>query len=133
MRRDNPALKGTDTALDEKRGSSQRIEATLEKISKNICMSVEKSIVIYFTYAGMFENRFTVYEVMKFSIHGKRSMRHRPITIIFGTKTRVISCICVAAWKILTRRPTIIVANNIGPIKMIAVFKNSLKIWTIRS
>jgi len=70
---------------------------------------------------------------MKFSIHGKRSMRHKPITIIFGTKTRVISCICVAAWKILTSRPTITVANNIGPIKMIAVFKNSLKIWTIRS
>jgi hypothetical protein len=53
-------LKGTDTALDEKRGSSQRTEATLAKISKNLCMSAEKSIVFYFTYAGMFENRFTV-------------------------------------------------------------------------
>jgi hypothetical protein len=60
IRRDNPALNGTDTALDEKRGSSQRIEATLAKISKNLCMSAEKSIVFYFTYAGMFENRFTV-------------------------------------------------------------------------
>jgi hypothetical protein len=76
----------------------------------------------------MFENRFTVYEVMRLSIHGKSTIRHKPITIIFGTKTRVISCICVAAWKILTRRPTTIVAISIGPIKKIVVFKNSLKI-----
>jgi hypothetical protein len=82
----------------------------------------------YFTYAGIFEKRFTVYEIMRLSIHGKRTIRHRPITIIFGTKTRVISCICVAAWKILTRRPTTIVAINMGPIKKMAVFKNSLKI-----
>jgi len=36
IRSDTPALKGTDTAFDEKIGKSQRTETTLEKISKNI-------------------------------------------------------------------------------------------------
>jgi hypothetical protein len=36
MRRDNPALKGTETALDENKGRNHRIAATLEKISMNL-------------------------------------------------------------------------------------------------
>jgi hypothetical protein len=36
IRSDTPAVKGTDTAFDEKIGKSQRTETTLEKISKNI-------------------------------------------------------------------------------------------------
>jgi hypothetical protein len=41
--------------------------------------------------------RFTVKEMVKFIIQGKRTMRQTEMTRIFGTKTSVISCNCVAA------------------------------------
>jgi ribosomal protein L32 len=36
MRRESPALKGTETVLDENKGRNHRIAATLEKISTNL-------------------------------------------------------------------------------------------------
>jgi len=52
---------------------------------------------IYLTYKGIFVKRFVVYATIIFSIHGNRIIRQPDMTSIFGTKTNVISCICVAA------------------------------------
>jgi hypothetical protein len=53
-------------------------------------------------------------------------MRQATIMRIFGTKTKVISWICVAAWKILTSIPTIIDAISMGAMRISVDFNNSL-------
>ena len=50
--------------------------------------------------------RLSVKELSVDSMNGRKSSSDRRMTIIFGTKVRVISWICVNAWKNEIARPT---------------------------
>jgi len=77
---------------------------------------------------GIFVKRVVVYVTMILIIHGERIASTITIAIIFGTKTSVISWICVAAWKMLTIKPTIRDTSNIGDIIITEYFRRSLNI-----
>jgi len=134
IRREIPPLRMPDTMREEKSGIIKMTAATRKKTSRNFWISNVMAIfVIYLTYNGILAIRFCVNEIAKFIIHGNRTMRHKDMTSIFGTNTSVISWICVAAWKILIRRPTTIDAIRSGDIRIRVDLRKSLNIWITRS
>jgi hypothetical protein len=123
-----------DMAREENIGIMKITEPTLKKTSRNFWISNVIAIsVIYFTYNGILLIILTVKEIAKFIIQGNRTTRHIEMMRIFGTNTSVISWICVAAWKMLTRRPTTIEAMSSGDMRMSVDLRKSLKIWITRS
>jgi hypothetical protein len=87
-----------ETDREAKRGIMKSTDATRKKTRRNLWISnVMAMSVIYLTYNGMLLMIFTVKEMAKFIIQGKRTIRQTDMTRIFGTKTSVISWICVAA------------------------------------
>jgi hypothetical protein len=65
-------------------------------------------------YAGKFDKMFWVYVIIIFSIQGNDMMRAIKTATILGTKTNVISWICVTAWKILMASPITRPISSIG-------------------
>jgi hypothetical protein len=68
----------------------------------------------YFTISGIKPNMRIVKLIIEFKIHVPNTIIAPSTTTSFGTNVRVISCIEVVAWKMLTVSPTMTASPSIG-------------------
>jgi glutaminase len=81
----------------------------------------------------MLLNRFWVNVTIVCTIHGKKNNKAHATASILGINVIVISLMDVAAWNILTSKPTTKPANNIGAANEMAVLMASKKNPVINS